>query len=97
MSKSLRVVAALVLLCALSALPAGARPLATSPDAVSLWEIVTAPLAALWNVLSAPVTSSKQDSDARGGIDPWGGTTNAQPQGDCRGGIDPWGGCYSGE
>lgn len=96
MSKSLRALAVLVLLG--SAVPAGARPLSVSPDPVSsFWEIVTEPLAALWNVLSAPVTSSKQDSDVRGGIDPWGGTTNAQPQGDCRGGIDPWGGCYSGE
>lgn len=97
MSKPRRVVAALVLLCALISAPAGARPLATSPAPVTLWEIVTTPLAALWNVLFASDTSTKEDSDARGGIDPWGGMTDAQPQSDCRGGIDPWGGCASGQ
>jgi len=97
MSKSLRVFAALVLLCTLAALPAAARPLASAPEPVSVWEKIMAPFAALWNVLAGPATSTKEDSDARGGIDPWGGTADSQSLTDCRGGIDPWGACSSGE
>lgn len=97
MSKSLRIVVALALLCTLTALPASARPLASTPE-LSLWEKITAPFAALWNVLAGPATSTKEeDSDARGGIDPWGGTADSQSLTDCRGGIDPWGACSSGD
>lgn len=97
MSKSLRIAAALVLLCTLTALPASARPLASTPE-ISAWEKITAPFVALWNVLAGPITSTmEEDSDARGGIDPWGGTESSQALTDCRGGIDPWGACSSGE
>ena len=98
MSKSLRISAVLVLLCTLAALPAAARPLASAPEPVSVWEKISAPFAALWNVLAGPITSTKEDDpDARGGIDPWGGTADSQALTDCRGGIDPWGACSSGE
>jgi len=98
MAKSVRVVAVLALLCTLISFPASARPLTSSPEPVSLWEKITAPFAALWNVLAGPTTSTKEeDPDARGGIDPWGTTTDSQPLTDCRGGIDPWGACSSGE
>lgn len=97
MSKSLRAVSALVLLCTLIALPASARPLASTPQ-ISVWEKISAPFLALWNVLAGPNTSTmEEDSDARGGIDPWGGTESSQSLTDCRGGIDPWGACSSGE
>ncbi|HSK79769.1 MAG TPA: hypothetical protein VLQ45_25165 [Thermoanaerobaculia bacterium] len=97
MSKPLRVFAALALLCALAALPAAARPLASAPEPVSVWEKISAPFAALWNVLAGPATSTKEDSDSRGGFDPWGGTADSQSLTDCRGGIDPWGACSSGD
>lgn len=97
MPKPLRIAAALVLLCTLMALPASARPLASTPE-LSVWEKITAPFVALWNVLAGPAISTKEeDSDARGGIDPWGGMAASQSLTDCRGGIDPWGGCASGE
>jgi hypothetical protein len=98
MAKPIRIVVALALLCTLAALPASARPLASTPEPVSIWEKITAPFATLWNVLAGPATSTQEkDSDAQGGIDPWGGTTDSQPLTDCRGGIDPWGACSSGQ
>lgn len=97
MAKTPRVVVALVLLCALMALPASARPLASAPE-ISVWEKISAPFLSLWNVLAGPITSTKEeDSDARGGIDPWGGAESSEALTDCRGGIDPWGACSSGE